>query len=215
MKASEAVQCLLINGCWPLSLYDCVTLCLDTSLTFALLVHMHLTSVDIWEVFRSSTALTSLKFPHNLNNLFAGNKARLLKPIFHTWLSFFFFLRPIDIESPPFSFDLTSSHDRSSVNSGYTAYHTRIKTLNRQLILRKATFFDSSSWQIHKPERRRGTLLGKASFHLLLTESKCSNSVFFFLTGHGERAGLKDSSMLGPFAVFCVSISVGTAMICH
>lgn len=127
---------------------------------------------------------------------------------------FFFFWRPIDIESPPFSFDLTSSHDRNSVNSGYTPYHTRIKTLHRQLILRKSKFFDSSFWQIHKPERRRGTLLGKASFHLLLTESKFSNSLFF-LTGHGEWAGLKDSSMLGPFAVFCVSISVGTATICH
>lgn len=71
------------------SLFMSVTLCLDTSLTFFLLVHMHLTSVDLWKVFGPSTALTSLKFPYNLNNLFASNKARLLKPIFHTWLSFF------------------------------------------------------------------------------------------------------------------------------
>ncbi len=106
------------------SLFMMVALCLDTSLTFFLLVHIHLIAV---EVFRSSTALTTLKFPHNFNNLFASNKARLLKPIFHTWLSFFFW-RPIDIESQPFSFDLTSSHDRNSVNFGYTAYYTRIKT---------------------------------------------------------------------------------------
>lgn len=55
------------------------------------------------------------------------------------------------------------------MNSGYTAHHTRIKTLNRQLISGSLEFgyiFDSSSWQTHKPERRRGTLLGKASFHL-------------------------------------------------
>jgi len=34
------------------------------------------------QTFGFSTALTNLKFPHNLNNLFASNKASLLKPIF-------------------------------------------------------------------------------------------------------------------------------------
>lgn len=65
------------------SLFMMVAICLDTRLTVFLLVHIHLTSV---EVFGSSTALTTLKFPHNFNNLLISNKARLLKPIFHTWL---------------------------------------------------------------------------------------------------------------------------------
>ncbi len=58
------------------SLFIMLALCLDTNLTFFLLVHTHLTSV---EVFGSSSALTTLKFPHNFNTLFASN----------TWSLFF------------------------------------------------------------------------------------------------------------------------------
>ncbi|RXN05409.1 galactose-1-phosphate uridylyltransferase [Labeo rohita] len=75
----------------------------------------------------------------------------------------------MEAQAQPFSFDLTSSHDRNSVNFGYTAYYTRIKTLDRQLISGRLEFgyiFVFSFWQTHKPLRRRGTLLGEASFHL-------------------------------------------------
>lgn len=55
--------------------------------------------------------------------------------------------------------------------------------------------FNFSSWQTHKPVRRRGTLLGKASFHLdwfflLLTESKRSNPFWQDMgSGQGWKTG--------------------------
>ncbi len=105
------------------------------------------------------------------------------------------------------------------MNFGFTAFYIRIKTLNRQLSSGRQEFgytFNFSSWQAYNPEEKRNPAR-QAQFPFRLGVSVANRKQAFepFLTGHGERARLKDRGMLGPFAAYCVSISVGTAMICH
>lgn len=160
-------------------------------------------------VFGSSTALTTLKFPHNPSNLFASNKASLLKSSFHTWLYFFLTSHWYWIPAVFFWSYLKSIPHLSELWQRCLLYMDKDAQQTAHLRIEFGYILNFSAWQTHKPVRSRGILLSKASFHLdwvflLLTESKHLNP---FWQDMGSRQGWKTWACW-DFLLSIVSLSV-------